>query len=245
MRRTKTLGLLVCTTLALLAIPAAASAFTLPDMHTALPNETYPIVLSGEVKAEAGNEKEIHLENEVSSIPATLVSVLMIASELTSLGSVQIDFTGLHENKKPLETCNTEGDGAGVVLVPFAEYHLVDLGLEPNLKLGLLILFPTFSVTCKGGLKVKVEAPDLSAVDLVEEADIESATALTHCKAGSPGIAANSSFVNEAGEQGKETALLKANFGAGNTNACEEITKPLPLTIETAFSLAKMFTILF
>jgi hypothetical protein len=51
--------------------------------------------------------------------------------------------------------------------------------------------------------------------------------------------------VNEAGEQGKETALLKVNFGAGNSNACQEITPPLPLTIESGFSLAKMFTILF
>jgi hypothetical protein len=222
---------------------ASAAAFTLPDIHTALPNETYPIVLSGEVKATA--ESEIKLENEVSNLPATLVSILLVAAELTSLGTIQIDFTGVHESKKPLETCNTEGDGVGVALVPFAEYHAVDLGLEPNLKLGFLILFPTFTVTCKGGLKVKTEAPNLGAIDLVEEADIESVTALTHCKAGSPGIAANSSFVNEAGEQGKETALLKANFGTGNTNACEEILKPLPLTIESSFSLAKMFTILF
>jgi hypothetical protein len=99
MRQAKTLGLVLYTTLVLFAMPAAASAFTLPEIHTALPNETYPIVLSGEVKAAAGNEQEIHLENEVSRLPATLVSILTIASELTSLGSIQIDFTGVHEAK--------------------------------------------------------------------------------------------------------------------------------------------------
>jgi hypothetical protein len=130
------------------------------------------------------------------------------------------------------------------VLVPFGEYHIVDLGLEPNLRRGVLYTFPTFTIECSGGLKVKIEGPSLHSTSGVEEADIEGLTVLTHCIAGKPGIAEHTSFVNDAGEQGKETALLKANFGTGNTNACMEIAPPLPLTLESGFSLAKMFTVL-
>jgi hypothetical protein len=251
MKRFRLFGLMFAVVLVVGVMTAgSASAFELPDIHTALPGETYPIVLSGEAKAAAESETEIRLENEVNSLPAATVSVLLIASELTSLGSIGITFTKVHENNHPTVTCSTEGDGAGVALVPSAEFHAVDLnntGVPATLKLGFLVLFPAFTVTCTGGLKVKTEAPNLGAIDIPTpgvEGDIEGVTALTHCIAGKPGIAEQSSFVNDAGEQGKETALLKANFGTGNSSACEEIPA-LPLTLEPAFSLAKMFTILF
>jgi hypothetical protein len=244
MRRTKTLNLALCTMLALCAIPATAAALELPDIHTALTGETYPIVLSGEARLkEEGNEKEISLQTEASKLPAKTVAVLLVASELTSLGSATIDFTGSHEAGNPTAACSTEGDAAGVVLIPAAEYHVVPISLSP-LDIGLLILFPKYTVTCTGGLKIKDEAPLLGLVMFPTPnaaGDIEGITALTHCSAA--GIAEVSSFLNDK-EEKLTGQLLKVNFGAGAVNGCEEILPPLELKIEKPPSLATMFTIL-
>jgi hypothetical protein len=210
------------------------------SIGVALEGETYPII--GEGSVAAAKEGEIALETEVSKLPAESVSVLMTASELTTLGAINLRFAGVHENSKAAETCNSEGDAAGVVLVS-GEFYLVFTSVEPNtLEAGTVISFPSpLSITCKGGLKVKVEPPSVVKIKAAHEADIEKFEITWKCT--SPGEQEQSSYLVEAGEE-FTTELLKVNFGLGKENGCEEVKSPITITRSSA-SAAKMFSILY
>jgi hypothetical protein len=216
---------------------------TTPFFATVLSTEAYPIILQGEAKAESGHEKSLALQSEVSELPAGAVSALLTVSELSSSGALHLDFAEVHESGKPSETCKTEGEAAGIVLIS-GELRLVLSNSEPDV-LSALVTFPVLTIRCTSGLKVKVEAPNLGRLALVtaKEGDSESIEAISHCSA-KPGIAEVSSFMNEEHELGKETALLKANFGTGNIDACEEVKPTVLLSIEKGVGSASMFTVL-
>jgi hypothetical protein len=234
MKRFKVLGFAVFAMSVVLV--AQASAVTLPDIHTVLPGDVYPIVGEGKAEVKGGTEaekaKELALQTEVSKNPAASVLVKLEARDLTSLGPITIDLFGVHEPKKPAIPCHTEGDGEGVVLVPGAEFHIVPINATSTA--GVLVLFPTIKVFCVGGITVTTEAPSLSELRIPATEDITSFEAKTTCA--SSGIASNSTYFNDAGEEVKG-ATLKANFGGGLENACEQTP---PVTI----SSTKMFTIL-
>ena len=127
------------------ASAASAESTPLPDLHTALPGETYPLYLGG------GLASKSELVNESGGVlKGTEFSILLIASELTSLGQATIDFLGVINEEKT--KCHTEGDSeaAGAILIPGAEYHLVYTSLSPTntLELAGLILFTKFTIFC-------------------------------------------------------------------------------------------------
>jgi hypothetical protein len=242
MRLLKPLGLALVVSLLGLVTATTASAFTLPDIATALTGETYPIIGEGSVKVAEGSESEDYFETETSKIPDRETRVKLEVSELGSGGVGEVELLGIHESGKPTETCNTEGDAAGVVLVK-GEFHLVVTSLSP-LEIGTLLTFKKFTVNCKGGLKVKVEGPLIGRVKVPlggGAGDVASVLLAFHCSG--PGIQELSSYYNDE-EKLVTGELLKANFGAGAENGCKELTREVGGNI-TSSSLAKMFTILY
>ncbi len=215
----------------------------LPDIHTALPGDAYPLYLGGEAKAEGGEEKSIALANTNGLLPATSVSLLLTVSALTSLGAISVDFAGVHE--KEGTKCNTTGDAAGVVLVPSGEFHLVYAGLSPTstLEAALLVLFTKFVILC-GALETAVESPMMSRItERPEEGDQTSIEVNAHCSNITNGTQELSMYYNDSLAL-LEKQLLKANIsGSGAVNACQEIKPSLLLSIETG-SAASMFSIL-
>jgi hypothetical protein len=246
MRRLKVFGLLLVSLFVvgvMTAAAASAESTPLPDIHVALAGEAYPLDLAGEVKS-AG----IKLENEISKLPATLVSILLLVSELTSLGLALIDFTGVEEpvNK---ETCKTTGDGAGVVLIPNAEWHMVYTSLSPThtLETAGLILFSKFIITC-GALETTTTGPSMARLSEVpgnstNGGDSTAIETASHCVAGKQGLAEVLSYFTDQLVE-LTNVLLKASISGGaSTRACEEIPGTLLLVVASN-STGKMFSVL-
>jgi hypothetical protein len=221
---------------------AFAESTPLPLIHTALPGETYPIDIGGKVVS-----NEIQIQNTSGELPATLVSILIEAKELTALGPAKITFTGVNEPKNK-EKCETEGAGEGTVIVPDAEWHMVYTALSPGheLETAGLILFSHFVIHC-GPLETVVTAPSLSRFSEVpgnsanggDSTEIETAT---HCSA-KKGFAEISSYFNDKLEELTKQLLTASISGGAEEFSCELIPGTLLLTIEPA-SLATMFTVL-
>ena len=94
---------------------ASAESTPLPDIHTALPGETYPINLGGKT-ASAGQ-----VENAGGGqLEWTETSVLLSVLELTSLGLAIIVLLGLKSAIAPKHKCANEGgvEESGEVVLP-------------------------------------------------------------------------------------------------------------------------------
>ena len=246
MLRLKVLGVALVA-LFVVGVMTAGAAFAestpLPQVHTALPGENYPLNLLGQKTATT--EGEIALANTTGELPARTISVLLALSELGSLGTALILFTGVGE---PVEggKCNTTGDAVGVVLVPETQWHLVYTSLSP-LETADLILVPKFTMTC-GAILTTVEKPLLGKFvetpgNSLNGGDSTQIATTTHCSNRETGTQEVSSYFNDSSllETGQ---LLKANIsGLGNANSCEEIAGTLTLEVEPG-SNASMFTVL-
>jgi hypothetical protein len=249
MRRFRLFGLVLVSLFVvgvMTAAAASAESTPLPLIHTALPGETYPIDLEGEVKS-AG----IKLANPVKALPATLVSILLLVNELTALGPASIDFTGV---KLETKFCHTPGDSEpeGAVLIPDAEFHMVYTSLSPGKELETagLILFSKFVIIC-GEVKPTefvISPPSMSRLSEVpgnsanggDSTEIETAT---HCSNETNGIAELSSYFTDSSIEVTKQLLAVTVSGVGPENGCEEIPGTLLLTIGRN-TLATMFTVL-
>jgi hypothetical protein len=250
MTRLKTLGLVSLALLVFGVITASAFAENpLPDIH-ALETSEYPITISGEAKAlgetEAAREKEFALFTETSKLPALAVKSTIEIKELTSLGKVTFNFTGVHEKREPTNTCrNAVGNAAGEVNFEGA-FHLVFNLITPKLELAALLLFANFQIECTGGLKVNVEGPALVGVVPLPPAsngDITNIDVFSHCvnPASPNGTAEILSYFTNTEE--RKNVLVKSNLGgAPEEKSCEEVRDTALLGV--ASGSTKMFTIL-
>ena len=153
MRRLKVLGVTLVGLFAVGAMrvgAAFAESTPLPQIHTALPGESYPLNLLGQKTAAA--EGEIALSNTTFELPANTISVLLALSELGSLGTALVMLTGVGEPGEGAK-CSTTGDASGVVLVPETQWHLVYTSLSPGkvLETAGLILVPRFTLNVRHG----------------------------------------------------------------------------------------------
>jgi hypothetical protein len=246
MRRLKVLGLALMAVLVvgvMTAAAASAESSPLPDIHTALPGEKYPLLFSGH---QTGTSELVNESGGV--LKGTEFSILLKALELTSLGEATIDFYNVGNSGG--EQCNTPGDAPGVVLIPNAEYHLVYTSLSPAapLELAGLVLFTKFALTCGGVFEITVTGPFTMRISVPKpeagkEGDSTSLETAWHCGSLVTAIQEISYYYNDAFTQVPTTLL--ANFaGTGNKKACEEIEGTTLLTPETG-STATMFSVLF
>jgi hypothetical protein len=225
---------------------ASAESTPLPDIHTALPGETYPIDLGGKT-AVAG---QIWENAGGGQLEWTETSVLLSALELTSLGLAIIVLVGLKSAIEPKHSCANEGgvEESGEVTLPNAEYHLVYTALSPSesLELAALILFTTFTILCgkfAEPFEIVVTGPSMMRVNPTTstEGDATDLELASHCSA--TGVQALPYYYNDQLAR-VATTLLVNEAGAGAKRACEEIPGTILLTPETG-SLATMFTVLF
>jgi hypothetical protein len=248
MRRFRLFGLMLVSVV-VVGVVTVSAAFAestpLPLIHTALPGETYPIDIGGKVVSNG-----IQIQNTSGLLPATLVSILIEAKELTALGPAKITFTGVNEPTNNVK-CETEGAGEGTVIPPDAEWHMVYTALSPGheLETAGLILFSKFVIKCLGmiPLETVVTAPSLSRFSEVpgnsanggDSTEIETGT---HCTA-KKGFAEISSYFTDSSIEVTKQLLTASISGGAEEFSCEEIPGTLLLTIEPA-SLATMFTVL-
>ena len=227
-----------------LVASAFAEGTLLPDVHTALPGETYPINLGGQLLSNQS------LQTAGGGIlEGTDVSVLLNVKELSALGGAFIEFLGV-KDKSEGKNCFTEGasEANGEVILPDAEFHLVYTAFSPaeRLEIAALVLFSKFNILCNAGLFVlpvtgpamlRVNVPTPEAGTEGDSRDVELAS---HC-IGTTGAQEIPYYYNDALSRIATTLLL--NEG-GNVPACEEIEGTLLLAPETG-SLATMFSVLF
>ena len=226
---------------------AFAESTPLPQVHTALTGENYPLNLLGQKTATT--EGEITLANTTGELPAGTISVLLALSELGSLGTALVLFTEVHEEKNEAVKCSTTGDAPGVVLVPETQWHLVYTSLSPGSELETagMILVPPFTITC-GALKTTTEGPNLGKfVEIPGNSsnggDSTQIATTTHCASKVLGTQEVSSYFNDNLEE-LTKQLLTANIsGQGAGNSCEEVAGTLLLEVEPG-SNASMFTVL-
>jgi hypothetical protein len=224
---------------------ASAESTPLPDIHTALPGETYPIDLGGKL---ASAQK---LENAGGGdFEGTETSVLLSALELTSLGLAVIVLLGIKEPVAPNHLCAGPGSAeeSGEVVLPNAEFHLVYTGLSPseNLELAALVLFTKVTVLCgkfAEPFELVVTGPSMMRVNPTAgtEGDATDLQLASHCVAA--GVQELPYYYNDALTRVATTLLVNVQ-GIGAKQACEEIPGTILLTPETG-SLATMFTVLF
>ncbi len=251
MIRPKLFGLALLTVLVagvMTAAAASAESTPLPDIHTALPGERYPLYLGGRLKTSflIRNAGGAALEGQE-------ISVLLIASELTTLGEALIE---LLEVMRPLSVEKCKGGGGaeshGEVLLLGAEYHLVYTNLSPGetLAVAALILFDKLTVACNVGLfEVTITGPATARINVPtpeagtggDSTDIEVAT---HCRLPlTTGLQEISYYYNDTLSVVPTTLLMNVS-GTGDEAACAEVAGTLLLTPETG-SLSTMFSVLF
>jgi hypothetical protein len=225
------------------AAAAEAESTPLPDIHTALPGETYPLNLGGHL---AGASR---LENTDGAfeLGAKEFSVLLSIRELTSLGEANLVFLGIEEVKEH-HKCHTAGasETNGEVAFPDAEWHLVYTSLSPSepLEVGALILFSRFIVTCNAGLfELTLTGPWLTRANVPTpgEGDSTDVQIVSHCPM--LGVQELPYYYNDTLTRIATTLLVNIS-GSGNTQACQEIEGTILLTPETG-SVATMFSVLF
>jgi hypothetical protein len=250
MRRRKVFCLALLSVLAvgvMFATAASAESTPLPDIHTALPGETYPIDLGG--KTAVINQS---LRNAVGGVlEGSETSVLLSALELTSLGLAVIVLLGVKEAISPNRKCGVVGSAqeSGEVVFPNAEYHLVYTALSPgeNLELAALVLFTNFPILCGPAMEaveIPVRGPSMVRVNPTAgtAGDGNALEIASHCSSITAGAQELPYYYNDQLERVATTLLINV-LGAGFKPGCEEIPGTILLTPETG-SLATMFTVL-
>jgi hypothetical protein len=222
---------------------ASAEESNLPDIHTALPGELYPIDLSGHTTGLS------ELVNESGGVlKGTEFSILLLTVELSPLGKALIDFLGVENVEK--HKCHTNGDSeaAGAVLIPGAEFHLVFTNTSP-LEVAGLILFEKFLITCNSGLfEISNTGPSTARVSVPtpeagKEGDITFLNTASHCASRVTALQEIPYYFNDNKEE-VVTTLLANPSGTGNKKSCEEIVGTTLVGVDSPPGSATMFTVL-
>jgi len=175
------------------------------------------------------------------------VTALLEAKELTSLGSLNVDFTETEEGTEEKgKKCNTAGDGTGVVLIN-GEAHLVFDLFTPKLELAALVLFPLLIIECNAGaLIVEVEDPSMGRVVPISESGAQGDSTQAETRFFCPAEEHKqeiSSYFNDNGTLLTKQLLKVSVSGGAQVEGCE-LTPTVLLKVETS-STAKMFTVLY
>jgi hypothetical protein len=214
---------------AVMATSASAELVELPDLHV-LPTETYPLhlevtYLTNSKFENTGAEGLESRESEGGSI-----LLLFLINQLTALGTFELLLTHVRKIKNGLagEECNTEGDGAGLVLVPVGTFHLVFISKTPELRVGALFLIKEFVMICNK-LKIKFRGSVLTTLLKPPATESEKDTNLISAGLhGSKGKPDNTKYFND---EAIEVTIpkLESNFGTGFLETDESIEKEAKL----------------
>jgi hypothetical protein len=188
----------------------------LPDISVTL-GGTYPVHLQGSLaSASTGLET-----SSGSVLKGTGVTLLLLTTELSALGTFNADFTSV-ENVEKIK-CHSGGDAAGVVLLG-GEFHLV---LSPQ-NLGILFLVSEFEVECPGGVNVLLRGNVLGGLTGIGGQSTE-LTSVGGVVEGSKGKQNISEYFNAGGTKIK--AKLEAEAGTGFTAASENVSGTVTLSV--------------
>jgi hypothetical protein len=192
----------------------------LPDIAVTLSGGAYPIHLQGTVSSAATTLGTA----SGAVLTGTGATLLMLTTELSSLGTFTADFTKV-KNSSSAE-CHSSGDVAGVVLFG-GEFHLVQVALSP-LTQGALLLVSEFEIECTGGVDVLVRGNVLGSItglgiESTELAELDSALE------GSNGKQSISEYYNDGGTKIK--AKLESEAGAGFVASDENVSEEIQLDV--------------
>lgn len=212
--------------LAVLALAVgAASAFAtvnLPDISVTLAGGTYPIHLLGKTSA-----KTRVADAAGAVLEGAGATLLLLAKELSALGTFTSDFTSVEEPKTK-DKCHTTGDAEGVMLSS-GEYHLVPLEVSGALPLGILYLISEFETTCTGGIDVLFRGNMLSSLEGIGSESTELCGASTTLEGSETGKPDLSTYFNDGGT--KITTKLETEAGAGFVQSDVDVTESISLSV--------------
>jgi hypothetical protein len=199
------------------AVVVASASAELPTLLL-LSGGTLPVELKGESKT-----SKTKLEGLLGELSGEGYLVQLHWTNLNSgrSGPASLLFTNVKEPIGSKPSCNTAGDGSGLVLIDDAEWQLVFTSLS-TLRSGVLFLIPQISITC-GVVKEKVKGSSLASIGPYEtwEESTGSFSGVSSCK--SPGKPQLTKYWNASGAEA--TAKLEAEInGLGKfEQVCENV----------------------
>jgi len=222
MKRLKFVGVLLGALFALgMMATSALAAVSLPDISVTLTGGVYPVHAQGSTAATAATALET---TGGGVLNGTGVTLLLLTTELSGLGTFTSDFTKV-ENPEKIK-CNSAGDAAGVVLVK-GEFHLVPISLSP-LNIGILFLVSEFEVECPGGINVLIRGNVLGSVNNIGSEGTE-LTGFGGSLLGEKGVQKLSEYYNDGGTKIKTS--LESEAGAGFTKSAQQVAEEVPLQV--------------
>jgi hypothetical protein len=222
MKRLKLVGVLLGALFALgLMATSALAALSLPDISVTLTGGVYPVHAQGKTVATATTLLETA---GAGVLNGTGVTLLLLTTELSGLGTFTSDFTKV-ENPEKIK-CHSIGDAEGVVLVN-GEFHLVPISLSP-LNIGILFLVSELEVECPAGINVLIRGNILASVEGIGSEGTE-LTGFSGALLGEKGKQKISEYYNDGGTKIK--AKLESEAGAGFTASSEQVGEPVSLQV--------------
>jgi len=189
----------------------SASAFVLPDIHIAL-GGTEPLHLNFGDNSETPTALE---DTSGNILKGKGVGVLLLLdAALGALGIFELHF--LNVERVATETCKTEGDSAGEVLVT-GEWHVVPISTTPLVN-GIAFLLTHLVVIECGTKKVDVKGCALAEILAKNGEDVESTKGKIN---GASGKAELTKYINDAGSNAN--CHLEEEFG--NTKIFREASE--------------------
>jgi hypothetical protein len=221
MKRLKLVGVLLGALLALgIMATSALAALSLPDISVTLTGGVYPVHAQGSSKATAKTALETSGGGVLTGEGVTL---LLLTTELSALGTFTSDFTKVVQEAKP---CHTLGDAEGVVLLG-GEFHLVPISLSP-LNIGILFLVTEFEIECPTGVNVLVRGNVLGSVEGIGSEGTE-LTGFSGVLLGEKGKQKISEYYNDGGTKIK--TKLESEVGSGFTASSQQVGEPVGLQV--------------
>jgi hypothetical protein len=212
----------ICTLLAFAFMSAnALASVSLPDISITLVGGAYPI----HAQATAASAPTTLSTANGSVLTGTGVTVLLLTTELSALGTFTMDYTN-NLQAGSSNKCNSVGDAAGLVLMG-GEFHVVPIGLSP-LKLGILFLVSSFTVLCESGLEIEIKGNFLGTLSKIGTEATELTEPFSAIE-GERGKQAISEYYNDGGT--RILAKLTSESGAGPMASAINIGPELGLAV--------------
>jgi hypothetical protein len=222
MSRFKRARLVLGVLFAFAAMATSASAFTLPDVSVTLTGGKYPLHL------EANNPAATTTLESASgvSLEGVGVSILLLATELSALGTFAALFLGIKIAANGSK-CHTGTEQPGVLKLT-GEYHIVPLNNAG--KIGLLLLVSEVQLFCGEPTEMTTTVRgDMLASITNAGTENHELTSLTGALSGSLGKPELSEYVNDTGSIVK--AHLEADWGLEFVAVNLQISEPLSFAV--------------
>ena len=223
MKRLNWLTAALMAVLALGAIASASASAALPDLSL-LPGGTFPMTALGEG---AGETK---LETASGGLLVGKgFKLSLTAKELSALGTYEAVFTNVKEKTLP---CKSPGAAKEEVKVTGNEYHLTWLEVK---KVMVNFLVGELKIECGEPAKIKItisgQAIGGTTIEKGKEVETTGFKGNLKCKAaGVQELKLYQTDAQEAAGKGEMTeGFLLANFGSGNSKACENVAEEVTI----------------